>query len=318
MIDRIVNSRADKEKSFVKEVGAATVGNHFETGCGICVSGASVESVEASFGEVSPVAGERNWFRLDFGHSGVDTMDWSDTLITLADERIVPVCGVGGFVAALHVVDDKSLSLFHRQLGTGSSEDQTAIQLLAQMYSGGLTRDQVINTAMELRFGKHRVITLGCIAAQFYDAIRDVASLRSIAAFYAMNRQPVPLDIVLYGGGTISDYDGRLYADIPAVPARSPRTEQERNQSFTYEATPGFQQYPIAGRIPWMRQAWSAVATASYDSSAQEWRNRALAVMEYLAPGMFTTVRPEGREALLALAGMHVGTGEPEPEFATV
>jgi hypothetical protein len=164
-----------------------------------------------------------------------------------------------------------------------------------------------------MRVGKNRIITLGCFAAQFYDAIRDVDSLRSMAAYYATNLQPVPLDIILYGGGTISEIDGRLYADIPAFAARRPRTSEEKEHPFTYKPTPGVSRHPIAGRIPWMRQAWGAVATARCDASAEAWRRQALAVMDYLAPGIFTIVQPAGRRALAKLAGISVNRGEFDP-----
>lgn len=293
-------------EAFVVEVSNATVRDHFETGCGICVSGADVAKVEASFGEVSPVNEQPNWFRIKLATGDADSLGWSDTLVTLADGRIVSVCAVSSFVAALHIIDAASLSLFHRPIGTDEYEGGTAIELLAQAHAGLLSRQAIIDTAAMLRYGKHRIITLGCIAAQFYDAIRDADSLRSIAAFYAMNHQPVPLDIILYGGGTISEYGGRLYADIPQVAAREPRTPEEREQSFTFDQTPGFKRHPIAGRIPWMRQAWGAVATASCDASAVAWRRQALAAMDYLAPGIFTIALPAGRKALIELAGITV------------
>lgn len=306
-------AREVKREAFFDSVVKATIRNHFETGCGICVSGADVDEVVTSFGEVSSVYAHPNWFRIELEADNTDNLGWSDTLVTLRDGRIVSVCSVKGFVAALHIVDETSLSLFHRPLGAAEYEGQEAISLLAKAHAGLLSQEEIIDTAAMLRYGKHRIITLGCIAAQLYDAIRDVDSLCSIAAFYAMNHQPVPLDIILYGGGTVSEYDGRLYADIPEVAAREPRTLGENRQSFTYRATPGFKKHPIAGRIPWMRQAWSAVATASCDASAMNWRRQGLSAMKYLAPGTFTITRPEGREALIALAGITSHRGEPEP-----
>jgi len=309
-------AREASRDAFIDQVGNATVRDHFGTGCGICVSGADVHKIETSFGVVSSVDEHPNWFRIDLESGNANRLGWSDTLITLADGRIVSVCAVNSFVAALHIIDEASLSLFHRPLGVGEYNGYEPIWLLAQAHAGLLSREEIIDTAMMLRHGKHRIITLGCIVAQLYDAIRDVDSLRSIAAFYAMNHQPVPLDIILYGGGTISDYGGRLYANIPEVAARQPRTSAERSQSFTYEGTPGFEKHPIAGRIPWMRQAWGAIATASCDTSGLDWRRRALSAMEYLAPGIFTIIQPQGGEALAELAGIIVNEGEPEPFLA--
>lgn len=302
--------REARRKAFVSEVGSAPVRDHFETGCGLCVSGAEVISVQASSAEVSAIDGQPSWWRIELPSGSGDSLGWSDVLVTLADGRIVPVCVLNGFVAALHIIDADSLSLFHRPLGASEYEGREAIELLAQAQAGLLSRQAIIDSAALLRDGKHRIITLGCIAAQFYDGLRDVDSLRSMAAFYGLHQQPVPLDIILYGGGTLSAVEGWLYADIPAVAAREPRTAQEREQRFTYESTPGFAHHPVAGRIPWMRQAWSALATARCDVSAATWRQQALEVVEHLGPGLFSVIQPSGQAALAQLADIQV-TQEP-------
>jgi hypothetical protein len=296
----LLQARDTRRREFADEVAQATVRDHFETGAGICVSGATVVQLEAAYGEPSPVRENPNWYRIRLEDNS--SLGWSDALITLKDGRICSVCAVQGFVAALHVVGDGSTSLFHRAIGAGDFEDAMAIDVLARLHSGLFGQDEIINTAAFLRHGKHRVITIGCIAAQFYDAIRDVDSLRQMASFYAQHRQPIPLDIVLYGGGTISESNGRLYANVPEVQTRKPRTPAEQQQRFTTEPTPGFNGYPIAGRVPWMRQAWSAVATVVCDDSAKEWREDALVAVEHLRPGAFTSFAPEGRDALAKLS----------------
>lgn len=300
----ILQARERQRQEFAGAVGRATVRDHFETGCGICISGAEVVNVEASFGEVSRVDGQPNWFRvrLDKGNH----LEWSDTLVTLASGRVCSVCVIEGFVAALHIVDDTSLSLLHRPIGADEYEGEIAIDLLARAHAGMLSQDEIIDAAAFLREGKHRIITLGCIAAQFYDSIRDVDSLRSMASFYAQHQQPVPLDIVLYGGCRITDSSGRLHADIPAVSTREPRTPAERAQRFTVDPTPAFEHHPVAGRIPWMRHAWGAILTAKCDKSAEPWRKKAMAAMAYLAPGSFTNVVPDGYPALVKLSDLKV------------
>ncbi|MGY1409207.1 MULTISPECIES: hypothetical protein [unclassified Luteimonas] len=299
----ILQTREARRDAFAEQVGRATVRDHFETGCGICVSGADVVEVQASHGEVSPVEGEPNWFRIHLGDSS-DSLLWSDTVVTLASGRLCSVCVVQEFVAAMHVLDETSISLFHRRIGADESQGRIAIDLMARANAGLLSQDEIIDAAMSLRDGKHRVITLGCIVAQFYDTIRDIDSLRSMASFYAQCGQPVPLDIVLYGGGRVFESGGRLYADIPAVPARTPRTRGEQRQGFCFDATPGFDRHPLAGRVPWMRHAWGAVTTASCDKSAEPWRKQALAAMAHLAPGAFTGFLPAGRQALEELVGL--------------
>ncbi len=299
----ILQERETQRQHFTDEVGGATVRDHFETGCGICISGAEVTKVEASRGEVSPVAGQPNWFRIRLDDEA-DSLGWSDTLVTLANGRVYAACVVQGFIAALHVLDDTSVSLFHRPIGADDYEGQAAIDLLARAHAGLLSQHEIIDAAALLRGGKHRIITMGCIAAQFYDSIRDVDSLRSMASFYAQHQQPVPLDIVLYGGGRISQSEGCLYANIPAVPGRAPRTPEEQQRGFTFDATPGFERHPLAGRIPWMRHAWGAILTANCDKSAEPWRRQALDAMAHLAPGSFTNFTNAGRDALVALAAL--------------
>lgn len=298
----VINAeREASRKAFVDQVSSVAGRGHFKTACGICVSGADVVQVDVAFGSALRVPEQPNWYLVSPQPTG-GHLQWSDTLFSLADGRIVAVCAVLGFVADLHVTSAGAVSLFHRPLMEPDHDGQQTVDLLARMQAGLLDREAIVNAAATLRNSKHRILTLGCIAAQFYDAIRDVDSLRSMAAFYAMHHQPVPLDIVLYGGGNVSQHEGRLYADIPAVPPRQPRTEQEGRHSFTTQATPAHMGHPVAGRIPWMRQAWSAVATARCDPSAEAWRELALQVLPHLAPGTFTTVQPEGRAALSSLA----------------
>lgn len=271
-------------------------------GTGIRIIGASVSKLESSNGELvflsrSPMTCELVLF-------DVPSQAWSDVLITLEDGNTCTACVVSGFVSTVYFASDfASPILLHHPSDDPPENEYRFAEFLARLRSGLLSEDEIIDTAAYLREGKHRVITLGCIAAQFYDAIRDVDSLRQMASFYAQHGQPLPLDVVLFGGGTISEESGRLYATVPAVDKRSPRTPDERRRRFTYKHTPGFDRYPIAGRIPWMRQAWSAIETAVCEDSARSWRDRALGVIEFLQPGEFTMVRPEGYSALSELAG---------------
>lgn len=312
MVDAALASR-NHRLNFVKDrLERARVPNHFETQCGIAVNGAQVETVAVSRGAVSVVEAVPNWFRLDL-QGAPDPIAWSDALVTLDSGQVYSVCAVQGFVAALTIVDDDTVSLFHRPNGEDSWADFEAIELLAKAHAGLLSERAIINTAAALRNEKHRFITLGCVAAQFYDAIRDVRSLRSMAHFYAKRRQPVPLDIILFGGGMLSEVNGQLMASIPAVPAREPRSDAEANRRFTFEATSAVESYPVAGRVPWMRQAWSAVATVRADSSLKQWRAQAMAAIPYLSAGDFTNVVRDGKQALADLAGIDLMRHEPEP-----
>jgi len=269
---------------------------------GIRIIGMGVREVNSSNGDLFLLPDSPTTYRMVL--HDVHNRAWGDVLVTLESGDTCTACVVNGFVSTVYFPKDfASPILLHHPSDDLPEDEYRFAEFLARLRSGLLRDDEIVDTAAYLREGKHRVITLGCIAAQYYDAIRDVDSLRQMASFYAQHGQPIPLDIVLFGGGTISEENGSLYATVPAVDRRSPRTPDERRRRFTFERTPGFDRYPIAGRIPWMRQAWSAIETAVCEDSARSWRDRALGVIEFLEPGDFTIVRSEGYSALSELAG---------------
>lgn len=274
-------------REFQDEVGAATVRDHFETGCGICISGAGVAGVEVSSGRVERVDPGLDWFRVAPG-DGDGARAWTDALVRLDDGRVVAACLLRDHIAALHVLDATTLSLLHRPIGAHERECDEAIALLACEHAGLLDREAVIRAAARYQRGEQRIPTVGCIAAQFHDSLRDVDSLNALAAFHATAGRPLPLDIALYAGLRIDDGGDGLFADIPAG------------------RTPPFDRYPIAGRIPWMRHAWGAVATTRCGPGAEAWRAQALAALAHLAPGAFTAVTAAGHDALRELAGIRV------------
>lgn len=292
------------------------------------VTGADVSGVSVSSGELIRLEEDSDAYAVSYPKGIPYGLQWSEALVLLEDGRTVPVCLICGFVAFLHALDSGEISLFHSHASSADyllnslpnkpSSAEKVVELLVRAGSGELDLKTTIDTAVELRNQKHEIITLGCVAAQFYDAIRDVDSLRSMAAFYYAHRQPVPLDIILYGGGRISEHDGHLYADIPAVSRRDPRTESEADSPFAVQATQAIQRHPIAGRVPWLRRAWSAVATANCDSSAEAWREQALAVLDDLDGGMFTVVRAEGRDRILELSRIAVPAADAEELEMTV
>ena len=272
---------------------------------GIILNFSGVADLDISNGRWSME--EPNLFHIDLHPQTLDVLNWSDALISLQDGRVVSACVVENFITEVSIVDDSVFTLFHRKSDNFDYVDEDALSLLAKAHAGLLDDQDIIDIASSMRMKKHEILTMGCIAAQFYDVIRDVASLQSMAAFYMQNNQPIPLDIVLYGGGKIYDFDGQLYADVPDVPERIARTPLEARHTFSQDATRGSSQYPIAGRVPWMRQAWSAVATSNCDESAFGWRELCEQTGQYLGPGSFTATKPEGRESLFALAGISAG-----------
>lgn len=308
--ERLANERA------YAAAADAEVRDHFETGCGICFSGAEVGKVQASRGSLSQRFLPPNWYRLELSNEQ-DPLLWADVVIELADGNFASACIVQNFITAMHVFGHGRTNVLHRKLFATAYEGREIIALLGRLDAGSLTDGEIVDAAAFLRWGKHEVITLGAVVAQFYDSIRDTDGLRSIAAFYAQNGQPIPLDIVLFGGGRLFAKEDGLYADVPATEAREPRSEVERERNYTFSATQEVFNHPVAGRVPWMRQAWGAIETAECDESAEEWRDLALNALPYLGAGPFSLVKREGRDALLALAGITGHHENPAPNMVS-
>ncbi|MBY5881153.1 hypothetical protein HFN46_18655 [Rhizobium leguminosarum] len=309
LVAALEEKRREEEKAY-SAAAREEVRDHFETGCGICFTGATVGKVRVSRGTLSQDYLPPNWYRLELSNEH-NPLLWADVLVDLADGSVASACVVQNFITAMHSYEGGGVNVLHRPLFAHPSEGREVIEMLGKMQAGSLTEHQIVDAAAELRRGKHRVLTMGAIVAQFYDSIRDTKSLRSIAAFYAMHNQPIPLDVVLFGGGKLFTKDNDLFADVPATEARSPRSQTERRRKYTFEATPEVTQHPVAGRVPWMRQAWGAIETVDCDASAEKWRELALSALPHLGAGPFSQVRREGRDALLALAGITSNREDP-------
>ena len=299
-----LDEKRQTTKSAYMVAADGDVRDHFETGCGICFTGAQiVGAVQTSRGWLSQDWLPPNWYRLELSDDH-DPFLWADMVVELADGSFASGCVVQNFITAMHVFDGGGTNVLHRPLGEGLDTGKDVIALLGKMQAGLLSEAEIVDEAAMLRWHKHRVITMGPIIAQFYDSIRDTDCLRSIAAFYAKNSQPIPLDVVLFGGGRLFARNSALYADVPATVARKPRSLVERERNYTFQATPKVTGHPVAGRVPWMRQAWCAIETSDRDESAEEWRNLALATLPHIGLGPFSTVKPEGRNRILAPASI--------------
>jgi hypothetical protein len=295
--------RNDRSKSMLERAEKAPLPSSFETGCGIVVWGARVSDISPSIGlrERHPDRPD-SWFRLWLPERQ-EGFDWADVIIDLDDGRSAYACAVAGFIVAVQIYSANETGILHYKVDRGGP-GRTALDLLAKANAGLLNDKQLLEAAATLRQEKHDILTIGPISAQFYDAIRDVDSIRRVASYYRQHEQIVPLDVALLTGGRIYAEGRQLFVDIAEVSERKPRSEVEEAHPYTYSATPGFERAQIGGRAPWLRSGWGAIDTATYDSSARAWRDAALAVVEHLAPGPFTFVKPEGRTALAKLVGI--------------
>lgn len=287
----------------------------FEEGSLVCFSGAEIDKLYVSRGLVSQDRLPSNWYNITF-NGELDPSDpllWTDIVVELANGNFATACVVNKTINTMKLFKAGGTSVLQRRSFGSLEEGKGIFALLDGLHAGSLTEEEIIDAATLSREHKHGVITLGAIIAQFYDSIRDVESLRSMAAFYAMVSQPVPLDIILFGGGRLYTKDGALYADIPATEEREPRSEIEAARRYSFQATPEFRQHPVAGRIPWLGQAWRAVETADCDKSAEEWRSLALSALPHLGSSQFSEVGRDGREAIFTLSGVTDNHTHPTP-----
>src|SRR5262249_39924873 len=123
---------------------------------------------------------------------------------------------------------------------------------------------------------------------------------------YLQHDQAIPYDIALLGEveGERRD-DGLLWATVPAVLPREPRTEKESGLGWTYSETPRATGV-VGGFWPWLRQGW-----AFLDDSAEDGSTLVLpGVIEAagdLAPARFTTLHHAGARRLADALGLREG-----------
>lgn len=173
---------------------------------------------------------------------------------------------------------------------------QVAGEALAQLQSRNLVAAEADALAIKLRDGKHSNPVLGAIAAYCYDLIGDMESIRRMAGFYRIHRQPVPYDIALLG--MLESAAGS--AQVPAVP-RDRRRDPGSVPAWVVEAVrPG--KVAVAGRCPWLRQGWDYVVSSE---PGEEWLTAGLqGLAPHLQRSAFTTFDTAGGQRLAGIWGL--------------
>jgi hypothetical protein len=144
---------------------------------------------------------------------------------------------------------------------------------------------------------------LGVIAAYLFDAAGDRDGIRRLASLYPEDGQPVPFDVALLAGVPgRRGRDGVVRIDLPAVPARAPRTDEEAS-SFVdvrrfglFDARRAVRDAVVAGGFPWLRQGWSLL-----DLAALPVHPEVVALAGHLRPSLFTALGRDGGRRLAAL-----------------
>jgi hypothetical protein len=276
--------------------------SHFETGSGFAVDGEEVVAVWTTSEEFAEAHGRPNWWRVGSTTVGPWLHRAAPVLIELSSGRCAGVTALPEFIASLVVRAHGVAGLVYRVTYMGADVAAATEVALGELERGGLHADAATDLALELRQGKHADPVRGVISAYLYDAMGDVDSIRRMAFYYVMHDQPIPYDIALLAQLEGELRDGILWATVPPVPVRAPRTEREGRFRWTHSATDAGNG-PVAGLWPWLRQGWALL-----DDPADDGTTLVLpGVMEltaHVTSARFTTLDAEGGRELARLFGL--------------
>jgi len=237
---------------------------HYETGAGFSIAGARALTVRLGDAAIAQDERDRMWWRIAPPLDEQPGPHWSNwrlalplpLLVELEDGRWIGAAALPDFVATFTVTPQGASSLVYRVMWGGGSANVTEAAVAA-LRAGTLAQDAALDYAIQLRQEKFADPILGVIAAYLYDARADTESIRQIAYFHAERGQAIPYDVALLGRLPVTrDANGVLIATVPAVAARTPRTDLERAYGWTTAATPEVLA-PVAGAFPWLRQGWA-------------------------------------------------------------
>jgi caspase domain-containing protein len=268
----------------------------FETRSGFAVDGAAVVGIRSPKAVAAESHGRPDWWRLRPVDGGVLEQP-APVLIELASGLFAAATALPGFIGSLAVTDRGVAALVYREVDAPPDAGSATEDAILRLERGGLQADDVTDLAADLRQGKLADPVRGVIGAYLYDSIGDLESIRRMAFYYAQDGQAIPYDIAFLARleGERRD-DGLLGATIPAVSAREPRTDQERQLRWTYEATPQATGL-VAGLWPWLRQGWGFLDDPAEDGSTLVLPGL-IEAADDLTPARFTTLHHAGARRL--------------------
>ncbi|SNY47171.1 caspase family protein [Paractinoplanes atraurantiacus] len=230
--------------------------DHFETGSGFAVDGDHVTGVWTAAGVHAEAAGRPDWWRL--GQPAPAPLAHPvPALLHLAGGLFVAVTALPGFIGSVVATGTGAAALIYRDVYAPPDEARPTEAAISALERGGLRADNALDLAAELRIGKHLDPVRGVLGAYLYDSVADVESIRRMAYGYIRHDQPIPYDIALLADlEAAPDDHGLLLVTVPAVAARSPRTDKESNLPWTFSATPEAVGV-VGGHWPMVRQGWA-------------------------------------------------------------
>lgn len=223
-------------------------------------------------------------------------------LIEFADGLMAATVALPEFITTMLRDETGVSALVYRPTGAPDAVTAGAEEALAELERGALRADAASDFAAKLREFKHVDPVLGVVSAYLYNSIGDTDSIRRLAYYYVMNAQPIPYDIALLAQIDAETRDGLLWARVPSVASRAPRTEDERSRCWTHSATEAVEG-AVGGLWPWMRQGWTFLDDP-LDSELKLIAAGLPALSKHLKPARFATLDAEGGRKLANLFGL--------------
>jgi hypothetical protein len=284
----------------------------FGTRAGFAVEGASVRALWTTADVVAESHGQPNHWRLHNQHHPA-LLRAVPVLIEFEDGTFAATTALPEFIASV-LRDKRGISaLIYRPVDDIADTAATAEVAIAKMESGALRADDATDLAVNLRQMKHVDPVLGVISAYLYDSIGDVDNIRRMAFYYLAHGQSIPYDIALLAQVRGEWRAGILWAHVPIVSKREPRTNAERLAEWTHSATPA-RSGPVGGLWPWMRQGWTFLDNPADDGSTLI-APGLIELNRHLASGRFAMFNTEGGHRLAVIFGLSQKELVRSPDF---
>jgi Caspase domain len=280
----------------------------FELLSGFVVDGEAVVAIWTGPDVVAEAHGRPDWLRVRRAAGGPLDVP-APVLIELVSGLFAAATALPDFIASVVATDRGVAALVYREIYAQPTASTATEEAIVQLERGGLRADDATDLAAELRHEKHADPVRGVISAYLYDSIGDVESIRRMAFFYLQHDQAIPYDIALLAQleGEKRE-DGLLWATVPAVPERAPRTEKESGLGWTHSATE--QRTGVVGGFwPWLRQGWAFLDDPAEDGSTLVLPGL-IEAADDLTPARFTTLHHSGARRLADAFGLRDSTPE--------
>ena len=276
--------------------------DHFETGAGLTLTGASASRVLTGGRAEVDSFDDGHTLRLNPPVDASQSPFWRGSIPLKAPMPLLVELSNGDWAGTVAIPD------FVHSLGIRASGVETALframyqpanpaaeDAIARLAACGLATEQLPEVMRALRVGKHVDPMMGVLAAWLFHATGDTDSIRRIAFYLAERGQPIPFDIALVGRlAAWRGDDGLPRVSIPAI-----------EESGGWRATPDEMRIAtpaaealLAGGFPLMRQGW---ALLNPEGRRELYPAGLSDIARHLRPATFTTLDPQGGRKLAVL-----------------